>query len=414
MRLLRPLIVTFLGLLFASSAMSHLIPFAFLKTVSSSALILDWDFTVLTSLPSQLTFTRSSTATYFNSSGVMQTASSNTPRFDYDMTTLAAKGLLMEASATNMLAASSNLSGVYWDDGGTGPSVSLDSVVAPDGTTSGDRVTASGDDYFYPIPIPSTTISVNYTFSFYAKSPSPGTLTVVMQEVGGSYGYYAQSTFNITSSWQRFSITAAKNTTNPMRPVIAMYVSSFGNTTVVDYWGAQMELGSYPTSYIPTTNGAVTRAADSATFNTMSWFNAVSGTLFAEYTNHGAESAATYRAFGVYNTNVAGTFAQNAIEIADSGTTGAIKVVTANSTVFNPAGSLNAANTINRQAMTYQANNFTSSVNRGTVTTDTSGTLPAPAYGYVGSAPDGNIRNRHIRKIKYYNYPLSDAALIGL
>ncbi|MBS1969660.1 MAG: hypothetical protein JSU04_05110 [Bdellovibrionales bacterium] len=414
MRILRPLIVTFLGVLIANSAMSQLIPFAFMKQPASPYSNLDWDFTTLTSLPSQLTFARSSTATYFNSSGVMQTAASNAPRFDYDMTTHAAKGLLMEAAATNLIAGSTNLSGTYWDDGGTGPTVSLDTVIAPDGTSSADRVTASGDDYFYPIPIPSTTISVNYTFSFYAKSPSPGTLTVVMQEVGGSYGYYAQSTFNITSSWQRFSITAAKNTTNPMRPVIAMYTSSFGNTTIVDYWGMQMELGSYPTSFIPTTTGAVTRAADSATFNTMSWFNPTQGTLFAEYTNDGSESATTYRVFGLYNTNVSGTFAQNAIEIADSGTTGAMKVTTANSAVFSPAGTLNAANTINRQAMTYQANNFTSSVNRGAVTTDSSGTLPSPAYGYIGSAPDGNIRNRHIRKIQYYYYILSNAALMAL
>jgi hypothetical protein len=409
MRLFRILISAFLFLLFASPATSHMIPFGFWK----QGPVLNWDFTATTTLPSQLTFTRASTATYFNSAGTMQTATTNTPRFDYDMTTHVANGLLMEAAATNMIAGSSNLVGTYWDDGGSGPTVSLDAAVAPDGTTTADRVSTSGDVYFFP-NTPTTTINTNYTFSFYAKSTVPGYITVVMQEAGGSFQWYAQTSPLLTTSWQRFSITAQRTTANPMRAVIALYHTTYGDTTVADFWGAQYELGSVATSYIPTTTTAnVTRAADSATFNTMTWFNATNGTLFSEYTNLGAESASTYRVFGLFNTNVAGTFSQNAIEIADSGTTGAMKVTTASSAVFSPAGALNAANTVNREAMTYQANAFTSSVNRGAVTTDSSGTLPAPAYGYIGSAPDGNIRNRYIRKIKYFANPVTNPELVG-
>ena len=49
------------------------------------------------------TFTRSTTGTYFDANGVMQTAASNTPRFDHDPVTGVAKGLLVEEQRTNLV-----------------------------------------------------------------------------------------------------------------------------------------------------------------------------------------------------------------------------------------------------------------------------------------------------------------------
>ncbi|OIN87265.1 MAG: hypothetical protein AUJ12_02560 [Alphaproteobacteria bacterium CG1_02_46_17] len=47
------------------------------------------------------TFTRNSVATYFDSTGTLQTASNNIPRFDYDPVTHAPKGILIEERRTN-------------------------------------------------------------------------------------------------------------------------------------------------------------------------------------------------------------------------------------------------------------------------------------------------------------------------
>lgn len=52
------------------------------------------------------TFVRNSIATYYDSTGILQTASANTPRFDYDPVTHAAKGILIEESRTNLQKAS--------------------------------------------------------------------------------------------------------------------------------------------------------------------------------------------------------------------------------------------------------------------------------------------------------------------
>lgn len=50
-----------------------------------------------------ITFTRASAATYFDANGVMQSATTNAPRFDYSPATLAPRGLLIEEQRTNSI-----------------------------------------------------------------------------------------------------------------------------------------------------------------------------------------------------------------------------------------------------------------------------------------------------------------------
>ena len=68
---------------------------------------LSLDFTTMSgTIDSRITFSRADAtalATFVNSSGIVtNVATAQAPRFDFDPTTLAAKGLLLEAPATNL------------------------------------------------------------------------------------------------------------------------------------------------------------------------------------------------------------------------------------------------------------------------------------------------------------------------
>jgi hypothetical protein len=386
------------------ASLAQMLPFAFWR---SPIPVLNWDFTATTTLPSVLTFTRASTGTYFDSGGTLRTAATNAPRFDYDPTSHQALGLLMEASATNMISCSASIGGSScWYDDGSGMTVTSNTSVAPDGTTTASRLSSTGGAFLYPAN-PTTSVSTPYTFSLYLKGSTAGTMTIAMQEFGGAYINYAMASVNVTTAWQRFSVTASKTVSAyDMRAVIQLD----GTLTSVYAWGGQYELGSLATSYIPTTSAAVTRAADAASFNTMSWYDSTIGTLWAEYMNLGVENAADYRVFGVYRTNVAGTFTQNSLSIADRLATVKSNVTTSSTAVFNPGGTLNGAFLVNTQALTYAAGAYASSINRATAVTGSTGALPTAAlYGSIGSQPDGSIRNRYIRKIKYFDQSFAPA-----
>jgi len=68
------------------------------------------DFVNSNVLDPRITFTRSSSATYFNKFGTLTTVSNNTPRFDYNPNTLTCNGLLIEQQSTNILLNSASLS----------------------------------------------------------------------------------------------------------------------------------------------------------------------------------------------------------------------------------------------------------------------------------------------------------------
>src|SRR3982751_4732336 len=78
---------------------------------------LDIDFTTGT-LDSRITFARGSTATYYNSSGLVASAASGAPRFDYDPVTLAPRGLLLEEQRTNLALYSTTFTPLWLTYGG--------------------------------------------------------------------------------------------------------------------------------------------------------------------------------------------------------------------------------------------------------------------------------------------------------
>ncbi len=105
---------------------------------------LDLSFMTPGTLDPRITFTRASTGTYFDAAGVMQTATTNTPRWDYDPVTHVLRGLLIEEARTNSIR-NSTMQGVVPGTPGTLPTnwalntgaSGLSSQIVGSGTESG-------------------------------------------------------------------------------------------------------------------------------------------------------------------------------------------------------------------------------------------------------------------------------------
>jgi len=221
-------------------------------------------------------FIRGSTGTFVGSNGLIQSAAINAPRFDHDPITLACKGLLIEESRTNVVLQSETI-GTTWTQ--TNISVSSNVAVSPDGGTTADKIVENTASAIHGIDQSTTFTAIPYTFSFYAKKDGriwvraflSGLASTWFDIDNGTLGTVASgftaSITNAGNGWWRCSITgtaSAGTLSSGVRLATGDGVSTYlgDGTSGVFLWGAQVEAGSFPTSYIPTTTGPLARSAD--------------------------------------------------------------------------------------------------------------------------------------------------------
>jgi hypothetical protein len=253
-----------------------------------------------------LTFTRASTATRTNASGVIESVASNVPRLDYSGGATCPR-LLLEPQRTNSIR-NSTMVGAVAGSPGTIPTnwsntqlVGLSRQISL-GTENGLSYidyrffgTATATDNvrldMETLAAIAATNGQTWSYSLYAKTAN-GTISnsqLVMFERNSASGFITQGTlsFSTDSSLQRFTFTRTLSggaTVAFVQPVLF-----FGVTigTAYDFTiriaAPQMELGAYATTFIPTTTAAVTRLADAASkTGVSSLIGQTEGTLFAE------------------------------------------------------------------------------------------------------------------------------------
>jgi hypothetical protein len=224
---------------------------------------------------SLITFTRASSGTYVDSAGVLQTAATDVPRFDHNPTTGESLGLLVEEPRTNLRLNSATYQPT---SGGTPAAYTIDQV-APDGTTTGSRQTAATPRTFEDY---TGIANALYTFSFYCRVTS-GTAAFSIQLKNAATDTVITSDTSpvATTTWRRFTISGTTAGATP-----GVRVELVGVVPGFVFWGAQLEAGAFPTSYIPTTTAAVTRSADVASITGSaftSFYNQSEGTVFADF-----------------------------------------------------------------------------------------------------------------------------------
>jgi hypothetical protein len=400
-----------------------------LNKLSPSLLL---NFTNTSTLDPRITFTRSTTATFTGSNGLIQTAAIDAPRFDYNPTTLASLGLLIEEQRVNLWTYSEQFDNAAWTK--TNSSITANTVIAPDGALTGDKITSNISQLGFVVQSLSQTTGTAYTVSVYAKAGEynfcqlriTGTVVASITRAyfnlaNGTTTGVANCTASITpagNGWYRCSITYTTVATATASPRIYGQVNASDTvgdgTSGIYIWGAQLEAGAFATSYIPTVASQVTRAADFASItgtNFSSWYNASEGTFYADFTPLSSDYLANKNLF-LASDNTASNF--NGLRYVTSGSRPGLGVTSAGATQANISTGTMVAGTSYRIAGAYKVNDFAVSRNGAAAGTDTSGTVPVVNRAEIGALAGANIGSQHLARLAYYPRRLANAELQGI
>lgn len=368
--------------------------------------------------PLPFNFSRASKATVINKDGLIETVGSGEPRIDFKDNT---KGsLLLEPQRVNIFDYSSDLSA--WSK--LNSTVTESSVLSLDGVNNSYAYekTSSSTSYIYrTVSLSNTT---DYTLSFFVKS---GTSTNVRTDIWDtvqstqcsiqvdlvtkSVSNFIGTSYKIedyTNGWMRISVTFTSESS--FGTTFNRYFNDDSIGTELYIWGAQIEQGSYATSYIPTSGSTVQRQADVANGSGNSEvFNDSEGVLFADIsaladdlTNRGItiSDGSVNNRVTMFFTNVS-----NAIQV---------KVVVGGSNSLNSYIAISNISLHNKFALKYKQNDFSLFVNGFELITDTSGitfsngTLTELAFDRGDGGEDFYGKTK---EIGYYDATLTDSEL---
>lgn len=384
-------------------------------------------------LDPRVTFTRASVGTFFDVNGTLVTVGNGVPRFDFDPITHVAKGLLMEEPRTNVWQWSGDISQASNNPTPNDVIKQANVALAPDGTNSATNViatTTNGQHLVYRSY--SQTVSVAHCFSIYLKPAGYFQVQLAMGNTGypangtATFDLNAGTMTNLGSGANAGGITPAGN--GWYRCWVSVIALASG-TQVANFtpfsgtpafvgdgvsgmyaWGGQAEVGSFPTSLIPTVGSSLARVADLALLSTPNLFNASAGTLGAEFTI-------------AYRASVGAGNAPVVFEIDDGSNNNLVEIRIANPMLFEvrnfvanvTTGGMNPPNACiqdvpQKGAGTYNATTLNVCLNGGTVASVSHTGLPVFNRGNIGSGRTQSL-NGTIRRIRYWNRVLSNAEL---
>ena len=248
-------------------------------------------------------FTRATTATRINSSGLIETVAISVPRLEYPMIDGVVSGcpsLLLEPERLQKIQYSEDFSNAAWAKQNV--TITSNSVISPDGTLNADKLTDDSTNGAHRITDAFTTSATgSFTYSIFLKK---GTLTTAQFQV---FNTATASSANVDlvngtitsdgagvdhkienygNDWFKCSISGTlSNTTTTVYLYLKQKPNYIGSGDYLYAWGAQFEEGSFSTSYIPNygTIAGVTRSAETANgAGDASTFNDSEGVLMFE------------------------------------------------------------------------------------------------------------------------------------
>jgi hypothetical protein len=336
-------------------------------------------------------------------------------------------GFLIEEQRTNLFTYSEQFDNAVWNK--TNATTTANTIVAPDGTLTGDKFIATTTSAVHVIRQTITVTASAHTQTIYAKAGEYSFITISMD--GNNFVYFnlangtlgnigtdhTASIYSAGNGWYRCSAT--QTFPSPVSKAVFFNIASANGTVSfsgngfdgVYIWDAQLEAGAFATSYIPTVASQVTRAADAASMtgtNFSSWFNNAEGTITVAGTRKSPPTAGKFP----YAAHLIST-ANSGIDLYQNGATSEqtlVRVANVSQATLN--NTVVAANVPFILAAAYKTDDFAACVSAGTVLTDTAGTVPVMSSLFIGSFSSSGFEfNGTIKKLSYYPLRLSNTNL---
>jgi len=306
------------------------------------------------------------------------------------------RGVLIEGARTNLLTYSQEFDNASWSKGaaGTGvaPVVTANQALAPDGTmtadlvvfdrgagnTSADRSTLSKSNIV-------TTASAAHTGTIFVKA---ATLSDVGKEIGFRHvGAGAYTIFTLTENWQRIGVTEVAGGTIRSMEILSRGTQTADNVVSAHFWGAQLEVGAFPSSYVKSEAAAATRAADNLSISDA---RSAPFTMFAEFEPVGTANQNDIIAYDTL-TNGSGIYLTPtpAAWVRESSVTTAIA----------PGGGAAVVGSVSRVAARFAVND-TLLCNAGTLgSADTSNSPPSTTVLKFAPSIFGGVQSVYLRRV---------------
>lgn len=354
--------------------------------------------------PLPFSVTRDSIATRVNKEGLIEVVGKDKLRIDYTDTS---KGVaLLEPARTNLITYSEDFTQWTKINGGTGslPVVTSNNIISPDGTQNADKIvfdngnpTSNSD--FSLIRLDYGGVDINGTASVYLKSDVNVDIEISSDDVN-------YQIVSITTQWQRFNVSDA--TSDRLSIGLRGTEPNTQNATIYA-WGAQLEAGSYATSYIPTSGSAVPRAADVANgAGNSEVFNDSEGVLFADIA--ALADDLTFRVISVSDG------VENAVRIRYRNTSNFVNglIRTPGTTYSNVSFKVHDIRLFSKTALKYKSGDVSFWVNGFKTTSSATFSLSGLSKVNFDQSDGGNDFYGKAKRIGYFDAVLTDAELEAL
>lgn len=349
-----------------------------------------------------LTVARASAGTVFDAAGNLVTVPANQPRFDYDPVTKAFKGLLVEEQRTN-------LSPGGWSMYNAAK-VGMEALTKVDGLSVGSatrfQITIDGFCDGTVAAVVSVAPGSTYTWSYYVRS-NRGVPAQAVRDT--SNNAWLPFTFSQTTGPRGF-VRYAFVFTVPAGCTQVSLKAWYAHALTGDFFeldGPQLEVGAFPTSYIPTTNVAVTRAADVVQVVDGLWRGNSAHTLYVE-------ASRPQLSYGVFATLKSG----NTLLFLESGFADP-SILRASLTVNGAGGPIAlsygaVAGQAYKMAVTAAPGRVAYARDGVVVGSAAAAQVPGVPSLVIGSVGASGFLNGHIRQVQYTDRVLSDADLVAV